>query len=129
MIWALLALIGVPIWLIVGVLGGAVWSRRSFHRQPGVFKLTSRPVGAEKWKRSGAGYARCISNVLVVNVGVALVRTRIGAVVRVDNLDLASGVKGFDDPLGRLIIFADGHEIEAAVEREFVGEIDALVSV
>jgi hypothetical protein len=129
LIWALLALIGVPIWLIVGVLGGAVWSRRSFKRQPGVFKLATRPVGAEGWKRSGAGYARCISNVLVVNAGLALVRTNVEAVVRVDNLDLASGVKGFDDPLGRLVIFTDGHEIEAAVEREFVGEIDALVSV
>jgi hypothetical protein len=93
------------------------------------FQVGYSSGGAEGWKRSGAGYARCISNVLVVNVGVALVRTNVEAVVRVDNLDLASGVKGFDDPLGRLVIFTDGHEIEAAVEREFVGEIDALVSV
>ena len=28
MLWALLAILGVPIWLVVGVLGGVVQSRR-----------------------------------------------------------------------------------------------------
>ena len=88
MIWALLAVLGVPIWLIVGILGGAIWNRRTFQHRPGVFKMAKREVGATGWKRTSVSHARCISNVLVTNGGLALVRTHVGAVQRVSELDL-----------------------------------------
>ena len=92
MIWALLAVLGVPIWLIVGILGGAIWNRRTFQHRPGVFKMAKRDVGATGWKRKSVSHARCISNVLVTNGG-------LGA-----------------------------RELEFAIEREFVGEVDSLVN-
>jgi hypothetical protein len=129
MIWALLAFLGVPIWLILGILGGAIWNRRTFQHRPGVFKLAKREVGAAGWKRKSVVHARCISNVLVTNGGLALVRTHVGVIQRVSDLDLDAVPSGFDDPVGRRLDFDDGRELEFAVEREFVGEIDSLISV
>jgi hypothetical protein len=76
---ALLALLGVPIWLLVGMIGAAVWSRRNFARTPGVFKAKVRRVGGDisgvpdSWPRRAA-YARWVHDVLLVHHGVALVR-------------------------------------------------------
>jgi hypothetical protein len=37
MVWILLAALGVPVWLVVGVLAAGLWSRRALKRSPGVF--------------------------------------------------------------------------------------------
>jgi hypothetical protein len=80
MIWAVLALLGVPIWLIAGMLGVAFWSRRRFKRAPGVFRCKLRatsgdaPGIADHWPRASA-YGRWVHDVLLVQKGVALVRT------------------------------------------------------
>jgi hypothetical protein len=80
MIWALLALLGVPIWLIVGMLTTAVWSRRRFRRAPGVFRCKLRtasgdvPGVADHWPRAFV-YGRWVHDVLLVQKGIALVRT------------------------------------------------------
>ena len=42
MIWVLLAALGVPLWIVVGVLMGALWSRRRFKREPGAFAAKLR---------------------------------------------------------------------------------------
>lgn len=128
MIWALLALIGVPIWLIVSVLGGALWSRRSFRHQPGVFKVATRAAGATSWKRSSTGYARCVSNVLVINVGLALVRTRIHEVQEVEAVEVGASPGGFDEPVARRLLLDDGSGFEVAAEAAQTGKIDSLVS-
>lgn len=77
MIWALLAILGVPIWLIVGALAGVLWSRRKFRKTPGVFPCKVRIVsGSEdpgKWPRSTA-YARWVHDVLLVHAGLGLVK-------------------------------------------------------
>ena len=44
LISAILAIIGVPIWLVVGVLALAFWSRRKFQKAPGVFPCRVREV-------------------------------------------------------------------------------------
>ena len=79
MIWILLAALGVPLWLVVGALSGALWSRRQFRRAAGVFpckvRIVSGPEGPGKWTRSTA-HARWIHDVLLVHVGLALVRFR-----------------------------------------------------
>jgi hypothetical protein len=78
-IWILLAMFGVPLWLVVGTLGGALWSRRTFRRAPGVFpckvRIISGPEDSGKWPRATA-YARWVHDVLPVHAGLALVRFR-----------------------------------------------------
>ena len=80
MIWIILAALGVPIWLVVGLLLGALWSRRRFSSTPGVFACKVRPVvgggGSEGWPRT-TSYARWVHDVLLVHGGVALVRSRV----------------------------------------------------
>lgn len=79
MIWILLAALGVPIWLVVGLLLGALWSRRRFRGAPGVFACKVRPLaddgGSEGWPRT-TSYARWVHDVLLVHGGVALVRNQ-----------------------------------------------------
>jgi len=86
-IWIVLAALGVPIWLVVGALLGATWSRKRFQRAPGVFPCKVRAVsgtdGSEKWSRSTA-YARWVHDVLIVHAGLALVRNRALPVAGVD---------------------------------------------
>jgi hypothetical protein len=96
-IWILLAMLGVPIWLVVGALGGALWSRRTFQRAPGVFPCKVRIVSgfedSGKWPRATA-YARWVHDVLLVHAGLALVRFRALPVIGVDgSISPAPGVK------------------------------------
>jgi hypothetical protein len=80
MVWALLAILGVPLWLVVGGLAAAMWNRRQFRNTPGVFRakvrLTSGALDglSESWPPVAA-YARWVHDVLLVNKGLALVRT------------------------------------------------------
>lgn len=80
MIWAILAILGVPIWLVVGGLGAALWSRSQFKKSPGVFvaKIRLRSGSfegiSEKWTPMPVA-ALWIHDVLLVHKGLALVRT------------------------------------------------------
>ncbi len=74
MIAILLAVLGVPLWLVVGAFGGALWSRRRYLRQPEVFRLRLRT--GDDWPRRDA-FGQLVHDVLVVNTGVALVRTSV----------------------------------------------------
>ena len=42
MVWALLYVLGVPLWLIAGALLRSFWSRRKFKQAPGVFPYKVR---------------------------------------------------------------------------------------
>lgn len=79
MIWIVLAALGVPIWLVVGLLLGALWSRRRFRKAPGVFACKIRAAagdgGSKSWPRT-TNYARWVHDVLLVHGGLALVRSR-----------------------------------------------------
>jgi hypothetical protein len=79
MIAILLAVLGVPLWLLAGMVLGALYSRRRFKQAPEVFRCKIRQVsgtgGSLKatWGRM-PGYARWVHDVLLVNQGLALVR-------------------------------------------------------
>ena len=42
MLWATLALLGVPLWLVAGGLALMLWSRHRFKKQDGVFPTKMR---------------------------------------------------------------------------------------
>lgn len=127
MIWALLALLGIPIWLIVGLLIGVGMSRRAFKQQPGVFELVVRAENAEKWARS-TSYGRVVNDVLIINRGAALLRTEINAVEAVSEFDIGDGPKKPADATGRLLTFYDGSHHEVAVSREDAERLDAIAT-
>jgi hypothetical protein len=125
MIWALLAILGVPIWLVVGILIGVVSSRRRFQREDDVFPLKARPEGASKWPR-GLVFGRQVRDVLVTNRGAALLRTEFHAVDEVAHLTLDDRPKKPADAVGRLVTLADGSRLEVAVSAHDAEHIDSL---
>lgn len=117
MIWATLAFLGVPIWLVVGGLIGAMFSRHHFRAQPDVVPLLFRAAGDDKWPRRLA-YGRYVHNVLIVNHGLAQIRTSVHVVEHVDRLDLGDTIfKHIDDPIAFAIRLDDGSDYELAIDR------------
>jgi hypothetical protein len=117
MIWATLAVLGVPIWLVVGALAGAMFSRHHFKALPEVFPLLFKEAGEEKWPRR-PGYGRYVHNVLIVNHGLAQIRTSVHVVEQVDRLDLGETTfKHIGDPIAFTIRLDDEDVYELAVDR------------
>lgn len=76
MIPILLAVLGVPLWLVAVAVLVMVRSRRRLRRTPGVFACRLRPAGpteAAAWPRSKR-YAYWVHDVLLVHRGPALKR-------------------------------------------------------
>jgi hypothetical protein len=118
-------LLGVPIWLIVGALGSVLWSRRHFRAQTGVFPIAIRAADDEFWPRT-ISHGRLIRDVVVVNRGLALVRTEIHPVVGVRSTNVSGTPKKIDNAATRLLSI-DGHaDIEAAVPPSVARQLDAL---
>lgn len=75
MIWALLAILGVPLWLVVGALGAALWNRSRVRSEPGAFPIRMRlvhGVPSESWGPKVT--ARWAHDVLIVHHGLGLAR-------------------------------------------------------
>ena len=126
MIWALLAMLGVPLWLIAGMLVSLVWSRRIRQRADGVFGLAIRPEGEATWPRQLV-YGRQIRDILVAYVGLALVRTEFHIVDDVTELELGDRPKRLPNAVGRLLTLDDGTRLEVAVAPQDAAHLDALV--
>jgi hypothetical protein len=79
MVAILLTILGVPLWLVAGMVLAALYSRRRFKQAPGVFRCKLRLVSGTmdglkaRWGRAPA-YGRWIHDVLLISQGVALVR-------------------------------------------------------
>ena len=117
MLWATLAFLGVPIWLVVGALIGAMFSRHHFKAQPDVVPLLFRAADDDKWP-SRLAYGRYVHNVLIVNHGLAQIRTSVHVVEHVERLDLGDTTfKHIDDPIAFAIRLDDGSEYEIAIDR------------
>jgi len=100
MIWAILAILGIPIWLLLGALAGAFASRRHFQRSPGVFALRMREVSAEEQNWGGKVHARWIHDVLLANKGIAQARTvpmAVESLVSAHEPADTSAIKGLGD--------------------------------
>jgi hypothetical protein len=128
MIWALLAFLGVPIWLIVGALLSAFWRRRRFRAQDGVFMMAVRQAGAEKWPRAVA-FGRCFERVLVVNKGLALLGTSIYTIDGVSEARIDQLPRKPVDSVSRTIRCGDGTALEVAVAVDDAPRLDALAPV
>ena len=80
MLWILLALLGIPIWLVVGGLAATLLNRRRFKKSPDVFPMKLRLISGgfkgakEKWPRA-TNYGRWTHDVLLMNKGIGLVPT------------------------------------------------------
>ncbi|MGI9624250.1 MAG: hypothetical protein ACR2PK_15555 [Acidimicrobiales bacterium] len=115
MLWALLAFLGIPLWIIASLLVGALLSRRHFRGQEGVLPVVLREVG-EDWP-SRPGYGRYVHHVLIVNQGLAQVRTSILVVEEAAPLDLGDQTfKKIENPVGFTLKLEDGAEYEIAVD-------------
>ena len=114
MIWALLAILGVPVWLVVGALTGALISRQRFRNQPEVFAMAFRENGSGGWPRR-LSYGRYLHDVLLVNSGLALVRTSVHAVERAERLVSDPTPRRLDRAIGWTLTLDDGGLIDVAV--------------
>ena len=80
MFWALLALLGVPLWLVIGGLSVSLWNRHKFRQRPDVFttkiRLESGSISdfKEKWPPV-SNYAHWVHDVLLVHKGLGLMPT------------------------------------------------------
>jgi hypothetical protein len=118
MIVVVLAILGVPLWLVLGAIAAGLWSRRSFRRAPGVFAIKARPHQPDrpqKWPRR-ATYARWVHDVLIVHQGVGLVRNHALPVAESTVLTVSpTDVSGLGaDPIARLLQLDDGTRLEVA---------------
>ena len=77
MVWAALAIIGIPIWLLAVVLGALLWSRSHFKKQDGVFPAKLRLESGSFHgfsEKAASAYCLWVHDVLLVHKGIALVR-------------------------------------------------------
>lgn len=114
MIWALLALLGVPIWLIVVVLLAALRNRRSVRTDSGVFIY--KEYGPKGWPRQ-RGYARWVSDVLILHSGIALIRSEATQATSAGTIEEPTPPsKGLgEEPITIRVAFADGSTAIMAV--------------
>jgi hypothetical protein len=120
-IWILLAALGIPLWMIAGMLVGTLLSRRAFKRIPGVFPAKLRTVSGEvahlksTWPRR-LSYVIWVHDVLLVQRGVALLRTSALPVARATGSILISEeISGLGErPPTMTISLDNGAEVELA---------------
>lgn len=87
---------------------GALFSRHNFKAQPDVVPLMFRATEDDAWPR-GLACGRYVHNVLIVNHGLAQIRTAVHVVEHVERLDLGDTTcKHIDDPVAFAIQLGDG---------------------
>lgn len=118
LIGALLAILGVPLWLVVGVLLLAFWSRRQFQEGPDVFPCRVREVlgsGEEAGWRRPKSYGRWVHDVLILHSGLALIRYRALPVASVEKpIAPAEDTRFKDGAVSVQLRLDDGSVVEVA---------------
>lgn len=122
MIWALLAVLGVPLWLVAGMLLAVLVTRRRITHGPGVFKARVK-IGAgalpglkEKWS---AVHAVWVHDVLLLFKGLSRARVQplpVAAIVQGPQPLAQSQVKGLGEaPQAMRLRLDSGAEVTVAV--------------
>jgi hypothetical protein len=113
-IWATLALLGIPIWFIALILIAAFKNRNNVRSNPDIFEFKTKK--GDGWAR-GKGYARWVSDVLIIHTGIALIRTAAAQVEAITALGtIEPPPKGLgDDPTELTITYAGGRKLSFAV--------------
>ena len=118
LIGALLVMLGVPVWLIVGVLLLAFWSRRQFQKGPDVFPCRVREVlgsGVDAGWGRAKSHGRWVHDVLLLHSGLALIRYRALPVASAEKpLAPAEGTRFKDDAVSIQLRLDDGSVVEVA---------------
>jgi hypothetical protein len=117
MIWAFLALLGIPIWIIAVVLIAVFRNRKKVRSNPDMFEYKLREN--DEWKR-GKGFARWVSDVLIFHAGIALIRSnavQVAAVEVRDDIDVPQKGLG-DDPTALVVTYTTGPTATIAVSAE-----------
>jgi hypothetical protein len=124
MIWILLAALGIPLWMVLGALAASLLSRRSFKRRPGVFPAKLRVVThdattATTWPRRMA-YAQWVHDVLLVQKGIALLRTEALPVASTGpSTKLTDEIRGLGGaPMVMTLVLDDSSSVELATSSE-----------
>jgi len=79
LISAILLFLGVPLWMVAGMIILIIWNRKRVKKQPGIFPVKVRfeaESDAEeqsKWPRTG--YAQWVHDVLIVRSGMGLMQS------------------------------------------------------
>jgi len=119
MIWAILALLGIPIWFIAVILIAAFRNRNTVRSNPNEFEYKLKK--GDGWRRK-KGYARWVSDVLIFHAGIALIRSE---AIHVDDVEILNTMqlppKGLgDNPTGLLVKYVDGETATIAVSEQNV---------
>jgi hypothetical protein len=118
LIAATLAMLGVPLWLVVGVLLLAFWSRRQFQKGTGVFPCRVREVlgsGEEAGWGRAKSHGRWVHDVLLLHSGLALIRYRALPVASVEKpVAPAEDTRFKGDALSIQLRLDDGSVVEVA---------------
>ena len=97
-IWATLALLGIPIWFIAVVLIAVFRNRKTVRSNPQVYEF--RRKKGDGWQR-GMNDARWVSDVLIAHSGLALIRTdaaQVGSIAVLNRIEPAP--KGLGESIG-----------------------------
>ena len=76
--WLALGCLGVPVWLVVGVLAALFWNRYHFKKQPGVFPAKLRLESGSFHglsEKSTPTFCVWVHDVLLVHKGLSLIST------------------------------------------------------
>jgi hypothetical protein len=121
MVAVLLAILGVSLWLVAGMLLGRLYSRHRYRQAPGVFRCKIRRLSHDteeaQWGRPLV-HARWVHDVLLVSRGLALVRFAAVPVAGPDPAEPATVTKLGPAPVVAWFHLDDGTTIVAAANSE-----------
>ena len=120
MIWAILALLGVPLWLIALALLGLVFRNRKLRKRPGNIPVRVLPPGKKRWRR---GHAVWISDVFAWRGSPAAWSEDLAQVhsvfTRVPDAQQRKKIHGLgDDPVIARLSLAGGSSLDVATSGE-----------
>jgi hypothetical protein len=124
MIWILLALLGIPVWLIVGALGVGLYRNRKLRNREGNIpcRLRSKPGG--RWTR---GHGIWVHDVFSFRASPASYNELLcwvrQASLRQPHLDEATKLGRMDDPVIADFLLDDGSTVSVAAAGTKQGEL------